>query len=146
MRAYICRCKRLTTHPLVSLRDQQMKTRKMLYSLTKNGQASLRGEHLVPCLETPRQNCFVGVESGKKYEKGYIVYLGKDIGTEEIERKLRIRDDRRAEALPVIESFLTALQSFKIGNVISVSFIEKNKCVLTKEADQPIEKHKKKLP
>ncbi|NTW60247.1 MAG: hypothetical protein HGA43_13910 [Nitrospirae bacterium] len=123
-----------------------MKTRKMLYSLTKSGRASLRGEHLVPCLETTRQNCFVGVESGKKYEKGYIVYLGKDIDTEEIEEKLRIRDDWHAEARPVIESFLTALQSFKIGNVISVSFVEKDKCVLTKEAEQPIEKHKRRLP
>jgi hypothetical protein len=109
----------------------------MPYSLTKDGRASLRGEHLVPCLEIPRQNVFVGVKSGKKYEKGYLVYLGKDVTTEDILRELAVGEAEVSQVRSFIDSFLTALQSFKIGNVISVSFSETEKCHLTKQSERP---------
>ena len=115
-----------------------MKTRKLPYSLTKDGRASLRGEHLIPCLEVPRQNLFVGVKSGKKYEKGYLVYLGKDITTQDIFSELALREEQFSQFQLVIDSFLTALQGFKVGNVVSLSFSEKDKCVLTKEAERPL--------
>ena len=114
-----------------------MTTRKLSYSLTKDGRASLRGEHLVPCLEIPRQNLFVGVKSGKKYEKGYLVHVGKDISTADILNKLGLGEDQAPQARPVIESFLVGLRSLKVGNVVSVSFSERDKCLLTKEADRP---------
>ena len=124
-----------------------MKTRKLPFSLRKDGRASLRGEHLVPCLEFPRQNLFVGVKSGKRYEKGYIVYLGEHISTEDILAKLRVEEGQLSEAQSVINSFLSALQTFRIGAVISVSFSEKDECVLKKEADHPpTEEFKRKLP
>jgi len=114
-----------------------MKTRKLPYSLTKDGRASLRGEHLIPCLETPRQNLFVGVKSGKKYETGYLVYLGEDVTTEDILNELGLGEQEAYQVRPVIDSFLTALQSFKIGNVISVCFSETEKCDLIKQAERP---------
>ena len=124
-----------------------MKTRKLLYSLTKDGRASLRGEHLLPCLEMPRQNLFVGVKTGKKYEKGYLVYLGKDVSVDDIAEKLGLQSEQISLARPAIESFIAVLQSFKIGNVVTVFFPETNKCVLTKQADRPpIEELKKRLP
>jgi len=124
-----------------------MKTRKLPYSLTKDGRASLRGEHLVPSLEMPRLNLFVGVKTGKKYEKGYLVYLGKDVTVDDIGEKLGLKLEQMSLGRPAIESFITALQRFKIGNVVSVSFPETDKCVLTKEAEHPPTKERKrKLP
>lgn len=114
-----------------------MKTRKLPYSLTKDGRASRRGEHLVPSLEMPRQNLFVGVKTGKKYEKGYLVYLGTDVSVDDIAEKLGLKPEQMSLSRLAIESFITALQSFKIGNVISISFPETDKCVLTKEAERP---------
>jgi hypothetical protein len=124
-----------------------MKTRKMSYSLTKDGRASLRGEHLVPCLEIPRKNVLVGVKNGKKYKDGYLVYLGKDLTTEDILNELGLGEGEVSQARPVIDSFLAALQSFKIGNVISLSFSETDECVLTKQAERPAsERPKRWLP
>jgi hypothetical protein len=114
-----------------------MKTRKMPYSLTKDGRASPRGEHLVPCLEIPRKNVLVGVKSGKEYKDRYIVYLGKDLTTEDILNELGLGEEQVSQARPVIDSFLAALHSFKIGNVISLSFSETDECILTKQAEHP---------
>jgi len=98
-------------------------------------------------LEVPRQNLFVGVKSGKKYDKGYLVYLGEDIGCEDIICKLRVEEGQLPQVRHIIDSFIVALQSFKIGNVISVSFPEMDKCVLTKEVDHPLTKEcRRKLP
>ena len=124
-----------------------MTTRKLPYSLTKDGRASLRGEHLIPCLEMPRQNLLVGVKSGKKYERGYLVHVGRDVTAEDILTKLQLEGDQVAQARPVIDSFLVALRGLKIGNVVSVSFPETSKCILTKEADRPeILEAKRRLP
>lgn len=124
-----------------------MTTRKLPYSLTKDGRASLRGEHLIPCLEMPRQNVLVGVKSGKKYERGYLVHVGKDVSAEDILNKLRVGEDEVAQARPVIDSFLVGLRSLKIGNVVSVSFPETDKCIVAKEADRPeIIEAKRRLP
>ncbi len=124
-----------------------MKTRKLPFSLTKDGRASLRGEHLIPCLEIPRQNLFVGVKSGKKYEKGYLVYLGEDVTTEDILSELGLGEREVCQARPVIDSFLSVLQSFKIGNVISISFSETGKCDLIKQTERPpSEELKKRIP
>ncbi len=114
-----------------------MKTRKLPFSLTKDGRASLRGEHLVPSLEIPRQNVFVGVKTGKKYEKGYLVHVGEDVGPDDIAEKLGLKPEQISVARPTLESFIGALQGLKIGNVISISFTEDDKCVLTKEAERP---------
>ena len=114
--------------------------------MTKDGRATLSGEHLVPCLELPRENVFIGVKTGRKYTTGYVVFLGKDITTEDILKKLNKTQpppsDRRA-----IESFLGELQPFKIGNVVSIHFTSDDCCRLEKSADHPVaEKPKRTLP
>lgn len=121
-------------------------TRKLPHSMTKDGKATLRGEHLVPCLESPRKNYFVGVKTGKIYDLGYLVYLGEDITPEEILGKLRLSDEAARGAQPILESFIRELTAYKIGNVVSVSFPESIRCVLKKEAEAPKSERKAKLP
>lgn len=115
--------------------------------MTKEGRATLRGEHLVPCLEMPRQNVFVGVKTGKKYDKGYVVYVGREVNPDDILKKLNLSVEAIPEARSILESFVQELQAYKIGNVISVSFPDNSKCALKKELERPtFEEPKRKLP
>jgi len=113
--------------------------------MTKDGHATQRGEHLVPCLALPRENTFIGVKTGKRYATGYLVFLGKEITAEDILKKLNdhpSQADRR-----VIESFLSALQGLTIGNVVSLQFTTDECCRLTKTAERPVvERSKRTLP
>ena len=113
--------------------------------MTKDGKAALCGEHLVPCSDSPRKSYFVGVRTGKIYDLGYLVYLGEEITTKEILRKLRLSDEAARDAKPVLESFVQGLSAYKIGNVVSVSFPESSRCVLNKEAEAPKSEGKAKL-
>lgn len=70
------------------------------------------GEHLVP---VKRGEGFVGVRTGKRYDEGYLVYLGKDVSLEEITLKLGTLDQAYAD---ILEDFLSQLGSLKIGNVV----------------------------
>jgi hypothetical protein len=88
----------------------------------------------------------MGVKTGKTYERGYLVYLGKEISTEDIMTKLDIPGDSETDARSIIQSFMEELSVYKIGNVVSVSFSESDRCILKKEAESPNSDHKKKLP
>ena len=121
-------------------------TKKLPHSMTQDGRATQRGEHLVPCLDFPRKNVFIGVKTGTRYTTGYLVFLGKDISSEDILKKLNktqpAQADRRA-----IESFLSELQSLKIGNVVSLQFTDDDCCRFEKTADHPVtDKPRRALP
>jgi hypothetical protein len=122
-------------------------TRKLPHSMTKDGKATLHGEHLVPCLESPRQNYFVGVKTGKKHDKGLLVYLGVEISTDDILKKIGMTDKATETDRKAMESFLQELQRLKIGNVVSLAFTAPASCVLKKEAEHPVfDEPKGKLP
>ena len=122
-------------------------TRKLPQTLTADGRASRGGEHLVPSLAMPRQNVFVGVKSGKKFAKGYLVYLGpRDVGTDEILNKLGMTATATEVDRAALNSFLQGLQQFKIGNVVSFAFVSPDLCVITKEADRPVSESNGRLP
>jgi hypothetical protein len=114
--------------------------------MTKDGKASLRGEFLVPCFLLPRRDCFIGLKTGKTYERGYLVYIGKEISTEEIITELDIPENAKTDARAIFKSFMEELAVYKIGNVISVSFPDASRCILKKEAESPNTDRKKKLP
>ena len=112
-------------------------TRKMPSSLRKDGAASTRSEHLVPCLTKDRP-VFVGVKTGKEYPTGCVSYLGRDVTTDDILAKLDLPAVQAKRARPILDEYLTQLQEFKIGNVISLSWVGKSRTLeLNKEADRP---------
>jgi hypothetical protein len=113
-------------------------TRKLPHSMTKDGRAGRGGEHLVPCLEMPRENVFIGVKTGKKHDKGYLAYIGVDVGTDDILKEIRRMDQTTEDDRKAMESFLQELQAFKIGNVVSITFSGPASCALRKEADHPV--------
>jgi hypothetical protein len=120
-------------------------TRKLPHSMTKDGGASQGGEHLIPCLEMPRRNIFVGVKTGKVHDKGYLVFLGKDVGADDIFNKSGMTETRTETDRKAMESFLQALQALKIGNVVSVVFTAEDSCTLKKEAEHPANDQRKNI-
>jgi len=115
--------------------------------MTKDGRAGRGGEHLVPCLDMPRQNFLVGVKTGKKQTSGHLVYVGVDVGTDDILKKVGMFDRATESDRKAMESFFQGLQDLKIGNVVSVVFTADDVCALKKEAEHPVfDKPKRKLP
>jgi hypothetical protein len=99
-------------------------TRKMPVRIDEKKRTTFSGEHLIPPLSDTSQR-FISVKTGKSYERGSVVYLGKDVTPEMmLERYCQITGppvDREA-ALRRLAAHCDALQTTKIGNVVSVSF------------------------
>jgi hypothetical protein len=91
-------------------------------SLKKDGTPSTRSEHLVPCL-SEKKPLFVGVNTGKEYATGAVSYLGRDVSTADILAKLDLSSSEAKRARPILDEYLTQLQQFKIGNVLSLSWV-----------------------
>lgn len=100
-------------------------TRKLPNSLTKKGRATTGGEHLLPQLSNVPVSGFVGVRSGKSFERGYVVYVGRDVTPEMLLEAFCERHPQPADsgtALRRLEAFVQGLQSCKVGNLLSVSY------------------------
>ena len=100
-------------------------TRKLPNSLSKKGQKTTGGEHLLPQLSDVTTGGFVGMRSGKVVELGYVVYVGRDVTPEMMLKAFCERHHQpadRATALRRLEVFVHALQSCKVGNLLSVGY------------------------
>lgn len=125
----------------------EVSIKKMPCSMRKDGAASLRSEHLVPCL-TKEKPVFIGIKSGKEYDKGCISYLGVKVSSDDILKKLKLPKGEAIKARPILDEYLKQINQFKIGNVVSVSWgQDTQELELIKEAERPPSGEKKlKLP
>ena len=83
------------------------------------------GEHLIPSLSDSPAAEFVSVKSGKSYVRGSVVYVGRDVTPEMmLDRycQVALPPADRTAALRRLGAYCDALQSVKIGNVLSVSY------------------------
>ena len=81
-------------------------------------------EHLVPQLSDSPSG-FVSVKTGKSCSRGVVVYLGRDVTPEMmLERycKVSTLPIGRDIALSRLAAYSEALQTVKIGNLVSVAF------------------------
>jgi hypothetical protein len=81
-------------------------------------------EHLVPQLSDSPSG-FVSVKTGKGCSRGVVIYLGRDVTPEMmLERYSKVSTPTidREMALNRLASYCEALQTVKIGNLVSVSF------------------------
>jgi hypothetical protein len=100
-------------------------TRKLPRNTTKKGKTTTRGEPLLPQLSGDAPSGFIGLRSGRKFESGYIVYLGIDVTPEMMLSDFCENNpppDDRAVALDRLHAFVQALQACKIGNLVSISY------------------------
>jgi hypothetical protein len=100
-------------------------TRKLPVRINEKKRTTFRGDHLIPQLSGTPESGFVSVKSGKTVALGSIVYVGRDVTPEMmLERFCEIcpPPPDRASALRRLIVYVEALQSLKIGNVLSLSY------------------------
>ena len=124
-------------------------TRKLPVRINEKRRTTFAGEHLVPNLSDSPAAEFVSVKSGKSYVRGSVVYVGRDVTPEMmLERYCQVAPppaDRTA-ALRCLAAYCDALQSVKIGNVLSVSFSPDRVPQLHVEEEYFLPEPQRKLP
>ena len=124
-------------------------TRKVPNSLSKKGGKTTNGEHLLPQWSDVTAAGFIGVRSGKIHERGYVVYVGRDVTPEMMLEAFCERHPQPADrvaALRRLEAFVLALQSCKVGNLLSVSYTAEGLPSLKVEQEYLLSQPDKRLP
>jgi hypothetical protein len=124
-------------------------TRKMPVRINEKKRTTFAGEHLIPWLTDSPNSGFVSAKTGKSYSCGAVVYLGRDVTPEMmLERYCQVAPpptDREA-ALRRLSVYCEALQSTKIGNVLSVSFSPEGLPILKVEQEFFLRETESRLP
>jgi hypothetical protein len=124
-------------------------TRKLPRNTTKKGKKTTRGESLLPQLSGDAPSGFIGLRSGRKFESGYIVYLGRDVTPEMMLDDFcenNLPPDDRAVALDRLRAYVQALQSCKIGNLVSISYTARGLPLLKIEREYVLMEPNNRLP
>jgi len=100
----------------------------------------VESERLLPFLKPTRQSGFLGLKNGKTYRQGMLVHLGISITAEDIYSKFvefHPLPIAKEEFLIMLDKYIEALQSFKIGNVISIQYSEGGEFSISKVMEMP---------
>jgi hypothetical protein len=124
-------------------------TRKLPRNTTKKGGKTARGESLLPHLSGDAASGFVGMKTGRLYERGYVIYVGGDLTPEMLLTDFCENNpppDDRAVALQRIAAFVEALQACRIGNFLSVTYKPDGLPVLKVEQEYLLSEPDRRLP
>lgn len=121
---------------LITRGRMNQKTKKFPVSLGQEGCPTHNSEFLVPKFFKTDRNVFVGLKSGKETPLGAISFIGVEIDAQEVLSKLKIPPPDLKQALRLLENYLTQLQKFKIGNIISIVYETNGGFYLKKEAER----------
>jgi hypothetical protein len=124
-------------------------TRKMPVRINEKKHTTFSGEHLIPQLSGSPDSGFVSAKSGKTSILGAVVYLGRDVTPEMmLERYSQVATPPtdRADALRRLAAYCDALQTVKIGNVLSVSYSPEGLPILRVEQEFFLTQTPTKLP
>jgi hypothetical protein len=112
----------------------------------KTGQPRSGKDFLVPCPAAGEASGFIGIQSGKRHSSGTLVFLGVPVTAHDLRSRAAQSSafDLSALTEDLLDAYLSALDGFKIGNVLSVSFAADGSFILTKVAEmcQPLSKPK----
>src|SRR5262249_10201327 len=96
-------------------------THRLPRSTTKKGQKTRFGEPLLPQLSVDAPSGFVGLKTGRRYERGYIIHTGAKVTPESLLDDFCEKNtppDNRVIALERLEAFVQALEGCKVGNLV----------------------------
>ena len=93
-------------------------TKKFVARLTADGYASSRSCFLIPSMDG--SPCFEEILTGKRHDVGYLVYTGRDINRDDVITKLGERPSNVERLTGMIDSYLTEITKFKVGNVVAI--------------------------
>ena len=115
----------------------------------KTGQPRSGKDFLVPCPAAGGGSGFVGIQSGKRHSSGTLVFLGVPVTAHDIRSRAAQSSstfDISALTDEQLDAYFLALDEFKIGNVLSVSYAADGSFALTKLAEMCQPRSKPKLP
>lgn len=114
----------------------------------KTGQPHSGKDFLVPCPSAAEASGFIGIQSGKRHSSGILVFLGVSVTAQDIRSRAAQLPTWDLSALTDerLDAYLSALDKFKIGNVLSVSYTTDGSFVLTKLAEMCQPRSRPKLP
>ena len=124
-------------------------TRKMPVRIADRSRTTVAGEHLIPSLDEPPVNGFVSAKTGKSHARGAVVYLGRDVTPEMmLERYVQVARPPvdRSKALWRLGAYCEALQSAKIGSVVSLSCSPDGLPLLNVDEEQFLSGQERQLP
>ena len=105
-----------------------------------------KGEFIIPVLSNPPESGFIGLKTGRSYKSGAISYIGKAIAVEDVLARLKTTPENKNHAIRILNSFLTQLQSFKVGNVVSVRYDSEGMPLLIMQSKRPPTEDNRRLP
>ncbi len=91
----------------------------------------------------------MGIKTAKRFPKGMLVYVESSVSAEEILDRFLEQNAVSAErqhCLEILEGYLKELQTFKIGNVLSIRYSTAGEFSLYKILDAPPTQGAVKLP
>lgn len=124
-------------------------TRKIPVRINEKKHTTFSKEHLLPLLSGSRDDVFLSAKTGKTYPSGVVVYLGQDITPKMmLERYCQVATPPldRETALRRLAEYCQALQTVKIGNVLSVSYSAENSLLLKVDQEFFLPENENKLP
>jgi hypothetical protein len=111
-------------------------TKKFPVSIGHEGWPMSESEFLIPRFSKLGSNAFIGIESGKESMFGAVFFIGMAVDAEEVLTKLKTKPDNPKQVLSLLNNYLTQLQTFKIGNIISIAYKENGQFSLIKEFER----------
>jgi hypothetical protein len=114
----------------------------------RTGQARAGKDFLIPFPAASETSGFVGIQSGKRYASGALVYLGMGVTSADILKRAEqsLGSDISLPSGKQLDAYLAALADFKIGNVLSISYSVDGSFALSKIAEMCQPQSKSKLP
>jgi hypothetical protein len=100
----------------------------------------IKSERLIPWFAPRKQSGFFGVKSGKIHPHGLLVELEKSLSAEDLLKMVQEHHKvslSKKEAVALLEKYITALQTFKAGNVLFIRYSKTGEFSIDKVAESP---------
>lgn len=103
----------------------------------KTGQPRRGSDFLIPSPKSENFTGVIGIKTGKHHDSGMVAYLCKAVTSVEIISRIGENSSLDASSISVafIDAYLEALQQFKVGNVLSVTYAHDGTFILSKIAE-----------
>ena len=127
---------------------QTNSTRKFPVGISDFNEPSLRAEFVIPDCTGNIDPGFVGIKTGTRWPYGCVSLIGRGVTASDVFDRAsdRVRASLQdAQAIGIIDRFISQLGLFKIGNVISVEYAPDGEFELSLCRARPTPK-KRKLP
>lgn len=113
-------------------------TKKFVNALSKDGCAVGRSRFLIPAIDGTDQ--FEELGTGKRHSSGYLVYTGKDLSSADVAMKFSGQNPHSDVFHRLIESYLSEIAKFKVGNVVGLERVAEDEVRLKLISQMPKQK------